>query len=87
MPEFDAANWIIVAWLTVVGGVIGSFLNVVVYRLPLGLSLIDPPSHCPMCKHRIRWHDNVPVLGWAMRSAGAATAAAGFPSAIRWSRR
>jgi leader peptidase (prepilin peptidase)/N-methyltransferase len=46
------------------GGAIGSFVNVVVYRLPAGLSLIRPGSHCPLCKHPIRWHDNVPVFGW-----------------------
>jgi leader peptidase (prepilin peptidase)/N-methyltransferase len=39
-------------------------LNVVVYRLPLGMSLIRPGSHCPACKRPIRWHDNIPVLGW-----------------------
>jgi len=39
-------------------------LNVVVYRLPNGLSLISPPSHCPKCKQPIRWYDNVPVFGW-----------------------
>ncbi len=48
----------------VIGGVIGSFINVVVYRVPKGISLIEPPSHCPKCKHPIRWHDNVPIFGW-----------------------
>ncbi len=51
-------------WIMAVGGAVGSFLNVVVYRLPRGLSLVTPPSHCPACKHPIRWYDNVPVLGW-----------------------
>ncbi len=46
------------------GAVIGSFLNVVVYRLPLGMNLIHPGSRCPACGHAIRWHDNVPILGW-----------------------
>jgi leader peptidase (prepilin peptidase)/N-methyltransferase len=63
----DNPQWIIVAWLTLIGAAIGSFLNVVVYRLPLGISLINPPSHCPKCKHLIRWYDNVPVVGWIMR--------------------
>ncbi len=63
MPPLDA-GWLIVLWLTALGGAIGSFLNVVVYRLPLGISLIDPPSHCPTCKRRIPWYDNVPVFGW-----------------------
>jgi leader peptidase (prepilin peptidase) / N-methyltransferase len=60
----DPATLLIVLWLFAIGGVIGSFLNVVVYRLPLGISLIHPPSHCPTCKQRIRWYDNVPIVGW-----------------------
>ena len=51
-------------WMLLIGGVIGSFLNVVIYRLPAGLNLSFPPSHCPKCKHPIRAYDNVPVLGW-----------------------
>ncbi len=46
------------------GAVVGSFLNVVVYRLPLGMNLIHPASRCPNCGHAIRWHDNIPILGW-----------------------
>jgi leader peptidase (prepilin peptidase)/N-methyltransferase len=46
------------------GASIGSFLNVVVYRLPAGLSLLHPPSRCPTCQHRLKPYDNVPVLGW-----------------------
>ena len=40
----------------------GSFLNVVVYRLPRGMSLAKPPSHCPHSKYRLRWFDNIPLL-------------------------
>ena len=46
------------------GAAIGSFLNVVIYRIPAGLSLLHPPSRCPQCLHRLQPHDNVPVLGW-----------------------
>ena len=46
------------------GAAVGSFLNVVVYRLPAGLSLLYPPSHCPKCETRLKPYDNVPVLGW-----------------------
>ena len=45
-------------------GFIGSFLNVVVYRLPAGMSVVAPRSRCPQCLHPIRWFDNVPVLSW-----------------------
>jgi leader peptidase (prepilin peptidase) / N-methyltransferase len=46
------------------GACIGSFLNVVVYRLPANLSLIHPPSRCPHCLHKLGMTENVPVLGW-----------------------
>ncbi|MGC9502093.1 prepilin peptidase [Baaleninema sp.] len=46
------------------GASVGSFANVVVYRLPAGLSLLWPPSRCPRCGHRLRRRENVPVLGW-----------------------
>lgn len=46
------------------GACIGSFLNVVVWRLPRGESLVTPPSRCPVCEHRLAWYDNVPVFGW-----------------------
>lgn len=46
------------------GCCIGSFLNVVIYRLPAGLSLVHPPSRCPTCLNRLKPYDNVPVLGW-----------------------
>ena len=45
---------------------IGSFLNVVIYRLPLGQSLVSPGSRCPKCGYELRWYDNVPVLSWAL---------------------
>jgi leader peptidase (prepilin peptidase)/N-methyltransferase len=48
----------------VLGLMIGSFLNVVVYRVPLGRSIVSPPSACPSCASRIRARDNVPVLSW-----------------------
>lgn len=59
-----AGRVFMVACLAVVGAVLGSFMNVVVYRLPRGMSLSRPGSHCPACQHPIRWHDNVPVVGW-----------------------
>ncbi len=48
----------------VLGMLIGSFLNVVIWRLPRGESLSTPPSHCPKCGHRIPWYENIPVLSW-----------------------
>ena len=50
----------------VLGLAIGSFLNVVIYRLPLGQSRVSPPSTCPSCRTRLRWVDNIPVLSWIL---------------------
>ncbi len=46
------------------GAVWGSFLNVVIARLPEGLSVVSPPSRCPRCQQQIAWYDNVPILSW-----------------------
>jgi leader peptidase (prepilin peptidase) / N-methyltransferase len=46
------------------GAVIGSFLNVVMWRLPRGESLVTPGSRCPACEHRIAPYDNVPIVSW-----------------------
>jgi len=62
--DVTTENWLISLWLVVTGGCIGSFLNVIVYRVPLGLSVTHPGSHCPRCEHAVRWYDNIPVLSW-----------------------
>ncbi|WP_425616460.1 A24 family peptidase [Anatilimnocola sp. NA78] len=53
-------------WMFAVGGSVGSFLNVVVYRLPAGLNLISPGSRCPRCLSPIRSRHNIPILGWLL---------------------
>jgi len=53
-----------VIFIAVLGLVLGSFLNVVIYRLPRGKSLMRPPSSCPGCGARIKPYDNVPVLSY-----------------------
>jgi leader peptidase (prepilin peptidase)/N-methyltransferase len=55
-----------VAWTALLGAVIGSFLNVVIARVPHGLSVIHPRSRCPRCLRPIAWHDNLPVLSWLL---------------------
>ena len=52
------------AFSLLLGLCIGSFLNVVVYRLPRHESLVRPASHCPGCGVAIRWYDNIPVVSW-----------------------
>lgn len=54
------------ALLLTLGLVVGSFLNVVVVRLPQGASLWAPGSHCASCKAPVRWFDNVPVVSWVL---------------------
>jgi leader peptidase (prepilin peptidase)/N-methyltransferase len=60
MWMFVWANIIVFA----LGASIGSFINVVVYRLPAGLSILFPPSRCPHCLNQLQPYDNIPVLGW-----------------------
>lgn len=67
----ESLAFIILTWpvlwygsIFVFGAAFGSFLNVVVYRLPRGMSLSRPSSHCPRCKHAIRWWHNLPIFGW-----------------------
>lgn len=55
-----------VAIVTVVGLMIGSFLNVVIYRVPGGQSVVSPPSACPHCGAKVRPMHNIPVLGWLL---------------------
>jgi leader peptidase (prepilin peptidase)/N-methyltransferase len=52
--------------IALVGLIWGSFLNVVIYRLPRGLSVVRPPSACPRCGRRIRPYDNIPVLSFLL---------------------
>ncbi|TFB73663.1 prepilin peptidase [Cryobacterium glaciale] len=54
----------IAAVFGIVGALIGSFLNVVIYRVPAGRSIVSPPSSCSSCGARIRPYDNIPVLSW-----------------------
>ena len=46
------------------GAVVGSFLNVCIFRLPKQVSIVFPPSHCTACDARISWYDNIPVLSY-----------------------
>jgi leader peptidase (prepilin peptidase)/N-methyltransferase len=61
---------VVTAALAALGGVLGlvagSFLNVVVYRVPRGLSVVSPRSHCPACEHPIRARDNIPLASWLL---------------------
>ncbi|WP_319525186.1 prepilin peptidase [uncultured Desulfosarcina sp.] len=50
----------------VFGACIGSFLNVCIFRIPAGASIVRPPSSCPRCKTEIAFYDNIPILSWLL---------------------
>ena len=53
-----------IIYLFLLGSIFGSFLNVVIYRLPQGLSVIKPASHCISCNHIIKWYENIPIISF-----------------------
>jgi leader peptidase (prepilin peptidase) / N-methyltransferase len=56
----------VTGFVAVAGLLVGSFLNVVIYRVPRGLSVVTPPSFCPHCDTPVRSVDNVPVVSWVL---------------------
>jgi leader peptidase (prepilin peptidase)/N-methyltransferase len=58
-----AFPWFFPLLIFVLGACIGSFLNVCIYRIPAGASIVTPGSHCA-CGQPIAWHDNIPILSW-----------------------
>lgn len=48
----------------IVGSVFASFIGVIAYRLPRGMSIVKPDSFCPSCKHSIKWYDNIPIISY-----------------------
>ena len=71
-----AAVWMV--FLFALGACVGSFLNVVVYRLPAGLSVVRPGSHCFSCNKAIAWYDNLPILSWFLLRGRCRHCGAGF---------
>jgi leader peptidase (prepilin peptidase)/N-methyltransferase len=76
----ETLDLMVVCGALFLGASIGSFLNVVVARVPAGLSVVKPRSRCPRCLAPIAWYDNVPVLSWLLlrarcRACGAAISA------------
>ena len=53
-------------YLFIVGSCLGSFINVLIYRLPLNKSIVYPRSRCPKCNTKIKWFDNLPILSWIL---------------------
>ena len=73
------ADTVLLSYVTLTGLCIGSFLNVVIYRLPLGQSLVSPGSRCPKCGYVLRWYDNVPVVSWAVPASSSPTTCPSLP--------
>jgi leader peptidase (prepilin peptidase)/N-methyltransferase len=69
-PIFDPHNWAAVPFhfwslvFFVFGSIVGSFLNVCIHRMPMGQSIVSPPSHCPHCRYSIPWFLNIPLVTW-----------------------
>jgi leader peptidase (prepilin peptidase)/N-methyltransferase len=72
---------VFIALAAVVGAVIGSFLNVCIYRLPLGKSIVWPASACEACGRELSWYENLPIVSWAALGARCRTCKA--PLSIR----
>jgi leader peptidase (prepilin peptidase) / N-methyltransferase len=68
----EVPAWAVAVIAFVFGAAWGSFFNVAIYRWPLGLSVVRPPSHCPACHARIPAHLNVPILGYLLLRGKAA---------------
>jgi len=57
-------DFFFVIYLFIFGSILGSFLNVCIYRIPKDISIISPPSNCPLCKKKILAKDNIPILSY-----------------------
>lgn len=67
MIEYPLYPDLLIFWsvgVFVLGCCIGSFLNVCIWRMPRGESIVTAPSHCPNCNHDIAWYENIPLLSW-----------------------
>ena len=58
---------VVLTFLILISLVIGSFLNVLIYRLPIGESLTKKNSHCPKCGHMLKWYENIPLLSYVIQ--------------------
>ncbi len=70
----------LVLMLFILGSAIGSFLNVVIYRVPKKMSIVRPGSHCFSCKKKIRFSDNIPILGYFLLKGKCRSCGEPFPS-------
>ncbi|HZA13341.1 MAG TPA: prepilin peptidase [Myxococcaceae bacterium] len=64
MPSSPSLHAWLAAWLFVLGLAVGSFLNVIIARVPRDQSIVRPRSRCPKCGHELAWFENVPIISW-----------------------
>src|SRR5438105_75045 len=62
----DVPAALVYAYALVLGLFGGSFLNVVIHRVPRGMSIVRPPSHCPACGARVKLYDNIPIVSYLL---------------------
>ncbi|MDI9570887.1 MAG: A24 family peptidase [Pseudomonadota bacterium] len=62
----SSMGWLGIGGAILLGAIVGSYLNVCIYRIPRGESLVFPASRCPRCGSDIPWHDNVPIIGYLL---------------------
>lgn len=67
--DLQALDTLLYVCSFVIGSMVGSFLNVCVYRIPAGLSIVKPRSRCPKCEQMIAWYDNIPMVSWLLLGA------------------
>lgn len=88
MATFDPKVWAAVPFhfwsviFFVLGSMVGSFLNVCIYRMPIGESIVSPPSHCPHCRYSIPWYLNIPLVTWICLRGKCANC--GAPISVRY---
>ncbi len=77
-------NWIIAFYAALAGVCVGSFLKVVIYRMPMNMSVVSPGSHCPECGSPVRFYDNIPLLSWLLLMGICRDCGAGISSRYFW---
>ncbi|MBT4818054.1 MAG: prepilin peptidase [Lentisphaerae bacterium] len=74
--------WTMTLFVWITGLCVGSFLNVVAWRLPQGASIVHPGSHCPKCDHVLHWWENIPILSWLFLRGSCSNC--GLPISLRY---